>query len=53
MFYLLLNLHQQLSEPQLNSNVGFDMKITLHRHPPPPGTQVNISPVPDPILTKH
>ena len=26
------------TQPQVNSKVGFDMKMTLH-HPPPPGTQ--------------
>ena len=44
-------------QPQLNSKVGFDMKMTLHHHQPPPPTTthhhklnvINISAVPDPI----
>ena len=43
------------TQPQLNSKVGFDTKMTLdhHHHPPPHKLNViNISAVPDPILTK-
>ena len=46
------------TQPQLNSEVGFDMKMTLH-HPPtthPPTHDklnvINISAVPNPISTK-
>ena len=45
LFYISMNSSQyrfsrviksQLVQPQLNSKVGFDMKMTLHHHPPPP-----------------
>ena len=47
----------RLTQPQLNSKVGFDMKMTLdhhHHHQPLPQklNVINISGVPDPILTK-
>ena len=43
------------TQPQLILKVGFDMKITIDHHPPPPHelNVINISSVPDPILTKH
>ena len=41
------------TQPQLNSKVGFDMKMTLDDHTPLHKLNViNISAVPDPILTK-
>ena len=39
------------TQPQLNSKVGFDMKMTLD-HPPHKLNVINISAVPDLILTK-
>ena len=40
----------KLSQQQLNSKVGFDTKMTLDHHHKL--NVINISPVPDPILTK-
>ena len=41
------------TQPQLNSKVGFDMKMTLHHHHHPHKLNVsNISAVTDPISTK-
>ena len=41
------------TQPQLNSKVAFDTKITLDHHPPPPHklNVINISAVADLILT--
>ena len=39
------------TQPQLNSKVGYDMKMNLAHHPPPPHTLnvINFLAVPDPI----
>ena len=40
------------TQPQLNSKVGFDTKMTLDHHQYHKLNVINISPVPDPISTK-
>ena len=43
------------TQPKLNSKVGFATKMTLDHHPPPPPNKlnvINISAIPDTILTK-
>ena len=40
------------TQPQLNSKVGFDTKMTLDHPPPQKLNVINISGVPAPILTK-
>ena len=48
----LLTIVTTPTQPQLNSKVGFDMKMTLHHHPPHKLNVSNISAVTDPDLTK-
>ena len=56
---LLINIVTTPTQHQLNSKVVFDMKMTHHltttTTPPPPYkfNVINISAVPDPILTKY